>query len=523
MKRRSVFCNKKNNLFVRWTFFLALLSVSRAVGQSDGVGDTAFFDRLGQTARHFNMDLPYDSVIAGRIGTLIYQRSRSSAEALGRFLAYDGYFDSMMRKAGLPVVLKYLPLALSGMENSAFGKYHTAGVWRLSYLTAVRYGLVVDSLVDQRYDIERSTEAAVQYLTALRKEFDSTWEVILAFSSSPSALLSARKRVRSTALSDLRSCKGFPLGDMVGDFTACVYLANHYSFYYVIPVRPVSVWAVAKVTSQENILRQHLIEALGLSDSAFSVLNPCLTGMRLPWGYPIVVPDSLLGRFYNMKDALIAQMKAYQDSIFTLRRSDSLVVVREKAPQPRYHTVESGDMLGRIAVKYNTTVSQLKAWNHLANDLIREGDRLIVGFSSGGNSLVVSVATGSGGGSTALSSSTAGNSVGKDIYLVQKGDMLGKIAAKYNTTVSQLKAWNNLKDDTIYEGQELRVGAPKSSATVHSSKPLPTTVFVHIVKSGESLNKIARMYDVKPEDLVKCNNLADENTLQIGQKLKICK
>ncbi|MCJ0965872.1 LysM peptidoglycan-binding domain-containing protein [Mammaliicoccus sciuri] len=100
------------------------------------------------------------------------------------------------------------------------------------------------------------------------------------------------------------------------------------------------------------------------------------------------------------------------------------------------HTVKSGDTLGSISQQYGTSVSAIKAENGLKSNLIFPNQVIKVNEKS--------------------SESTTE-------YTVVAGDTLGKIAAKYDVTVSQLKAWNNLSSDLIIVGQTLSLQAPAQS------------------------------------------------------------
>lgn len=104
----------------------------------------------------------------------------------------------------------------------------------------------------------------------------------------------------------------------------------------------------------------------------------------------------------------------------------------EKAYQ--YYTVVRGDNLTKIAKRFGRTVAELVKWNSIANpNLIFVGQKLII--------------------SNPYDSGTE-----KEYYTVKRGDTLSAIAAKYNTNVSQLAEWNNIKNvNLIYAGQLLRV------------------------------------------------------------------
>ena len=105
--------------------------------------------------------------------------------------------------------------------------------------------------------------------------------------------------------------------------------------------------------------------------------------------------------------------------------------------EPIYYTVVRGDALYKIAAKFDCTIADLVKWNNIKNpNLIYVGQKLIVGWTD----------------------KPVPPEPEKVYYTVQRGDNLTKIANKFNTTVQQLVAWNNIKNpNLIYTGQVLRV------------------------------------------------------------------
>ena len=142
-----------------------------------------------------------------------------------------------------------------------------------------------------------------------------------------------------------------------------------------------------------------------------------------------------------------------------------------------YYVVKKGDSLWSIAKKYNMTVDELKSINNLKSNLLSIGQRLKIKESNDN----------------------------QNIYIVKKGDTLYKIANMYGTTVDNLIALNNLKNNNLSIGQKLIV---------------PSKNKIYIVQKGDSLWSIARKYDTTIDSIKRNNNLST-NVLQIGQKLKI--
>jgi LysM repeat protein len=117
------------------------------------------------------------------------------------------------------------------------------------------------------------------------------------------------------------------------------------------------------------------------------------------------------------------------------------------------YTVKPGDSLYKIALDYNTTVHQLKAWNSLSSDLIFPGQTLFV--SSNGSSTEVPAPSAP----SAPKEPSSGESKEKNntLHTVEIGDTLSYLAIKYGVTVKELKEWNKVSN-IIYLGQKLIVG-----------------------------------------------------------------
>lgn len=148
-----------------------------------------------------------------------------------------------------------------------------------------------------------------------------------------------------------------------------------------------------------------------------------------------------------------------------------------------YYVVKSGDTLYSIAKKYGLTVDELKKMNNLSSNTLSINQKLLVGNDM----------------------STDDN---YDVYVVKSGDTLWGIASKYNTSVDKIKDINNLNSNNLSIGQKLLV----------SGNNLGTKKY--IVKSGDTLYKIAQNNGTTVTDLINLNNLKTTN-LSIGQVLYI--
>lgn len=180
-----------------------------------------------------------------------------------------------------------------------------------------------------------------------------------------------------------------------------------------------------------------------------------------------------------------------------------------------YYTVQSGDTLSGIALKFSTTSSKLAQLNSLSNpNLIYVGQRLLVNQSSNSNSS-----------SSGQSSSTTTNTEASAAsYTVKSGDTLSGIASRYNTTVNQIVSLNQLSNpNLIYVGQVLKLknSQTTNSSSSSSSSTAATTVGTYTVKAGDTLSAIASRYSTSSSTLASLNSLSNPNLIYVGQVLKV--
>lgn len=178
-----------------------------------------------------------------------------------------------------------------------------------------------------------------------------------------------------------------------------------------------------------------------------------------------------------------------------------------------YYTVQSGDTLSGIALKFSTTSSKLAQLNSISNpNLIYVGQRLLVNQSSNSNSS-----------SSGQSSSTTTNTEASAAsYTVKSGDTLSGIASQYNTTVNQIVSLNQLSNpNLIYVGQVLKLKNGQTTNSSSSSSTATTTAGTYTVKAGDTLSAIASRYSTSSSTLASLNSLSNPNLIYVGQVLKV--
>lgn len=102
--------------------------------------------------------------------------------------------DSALATRGLPASLRYLPLIESGYDPDVTSRSGAVGLWQLMPTTARGLGLTVTPLVDERRQAEKSTEAALTYLTELHADFGSWFLALAAYNTGPTRVRSVLRR-----------------------------------------------------------------------------------------------------------------------------------------------------------------------------------------------------------------------------------------------------------------------------------------------------------------------------------------
>ncbi|KRM21087.1 muramidase family protein [Latilactobacillus graminis] len=169
------------------------------------------------------------------------------------------------------------------------------------------------------------------------------------------------------------------------------------------------------------------------------------------------------------------------------------------------YTVKSGDSVWAISNRYGISMADLVQWNHIRNNFIYPGQKLVV--SQG--------ATTGNSNNNNTNSTNPGQTSGKT-YTVKAGDSVWGIANRNGISMAQLIKANHIKNNFIYPGQVLKLTAGATTPTTPNTNSGKT----YTVKSGDSLWSIAQKNNTSIAQLKSANNLHSDLIL-VGQVLKL--
>lgn len=468
------------------------------------------------------------------------------ATGLSRAGSYLPMIRPRFAAAGLPQDLSYLPLIESAFSLKAYSRARAHGMWQFISSTGRHYGLDIGSLIDERRDPERSTDAAVAYLSDLHDQFDDWYLALAAYNSGSGNVRRAIRRSGSRDFWALRRYLPRETRNYVPAFIASVIVAKKPEKYGFAP--PVEKpWVFDTIDVPDALDLEFLARESGIPLQDLRELNPALrrdltpahstTILRLPPGTTTVAEAALastprdqwaprLIHTVRSGDSLYAIARKYGSSVSAIRQANSLrgslirpgqtlIVPRfgteagYSANQPQrtadggVYVVQRNDTLWDIARAFSVSLDQLCAANGLSrNSVIRPGQRLAVPDGSTRTAAPVQQQARRDSGQT---------------YTVRTGDTLYDIARDHSVSVSALKQANGLQSSRIYPGKELRIPAPTGTSAPARTAPSPGT---YRVQKGDTLYDIARRFGISISDLRRANGL-QSSRIYPGDVLRI--
>jgi membrane-bound lytic murein transglycosylase D len=442
-----------------------------------------------------------------------------------------------LKKAGIPEEFLWLPLVESWFKINAYSRARALGLWQFIPSTGYKFGLSRDEWIDERMDVQKSTQAAIAYLKELHNMFGDWLTVLAAYNCGEGRVLRVISRQHINYLDgfwDLYRQLPHETARYVPRLLATLHIVKNpqkYGFDLSTTEKPINFETV-KVDKVMKL--KDIAEKIEVQEESLNLLNPELRYKTTPdHDYNLKIPEKSLEKF-NLVASEIPQSEKPQFVAASSSNSNSL---RVPSVRPAFikHRVKRGETIYSIARKYNVSVSKIKSYNRLGfkKKLVR------------GGSLTIPVPRGKYYAASDNSKQEHDNvRIESTVrYKVKKGETLLMISRRFAISSAQVKKLNNLKTDKIRSGQTLKLPQKKTNANSEEEnnndknvkklvkkskikKPVLSATDVdklgknkYIVTKSDSLHSIAKKNNMNIAKLMELNKISLDEKLVPGQIL----
>ncbi len=341
-----------------------------ALHDYDKTPDLVFEYRMETLNQTSPINLSYNNSVKRLIDFYLVKNKSLVAKLMGLSDFYFPMFEAELDKHGLPLELKYLPVIESALNPNACSRSGAVGLWQFLYDTGKLLGLNINSYVDERKDPLKSTEAACNYLAFLYSAFGDWQMALAAYNAGPGTVKKAIERSGGkTNFWDIRPYLPKETQNYVPTFLAVNYVFNYAALHNIKPTPFVfSHYDIDTIQTTKRVNLYVLAKELNVPLSTIYFLNPEYKLKIKPVTNdptPIVLPREVISKF--LRD---------QENIYSLSSSEYKAPVTPKVKI--IHTVEKGEYLHKLEIKYKVPKESIKQWNNLSSDVLHTNQKLVI-------------------------------------------------------------------------------------------------------------------------------------------------
>lgn len=405
---------------------------------------------------------------------------------------YFPLFEKILKEQGMPEELKYLVVVESAFKTQVRSHAGAVGLWQFMPRTGKVFGLNQNLYIDERMDPTSSTIAACKYLKYLNKFFDGDWELaIAAYNCGPGNVQKAMRRSGKKTFWGIYNYLPRETRAYVPLYTTYAYLFNYAEDHGMVVEEPIYAIEYDTVFVSQYVNLDKLADELRMCATDLKAMNPEAKKGIIPryvTDHPIRIPKNRSEFFWKSQEEILIACQ-----------------------NPNYKSSNS-------TASHTATISSYK--NTKASS------------TTTAQSYTASAST-----TTTKKTYSSKSSGSKSYHTVRRGETLGGIAVKYNTSITSLRRWNGISGSRINTGQKLVMYGVKNSgasttnivastkSTTSSTKSIASTSSkssgsYHVVKQGDTLWGIANNAGITVSRLKQLNNLRSDK-LNVGQKLKV--
>ena len=431
------------------------------------------------------------------------------AKYIQNYSTQQRYFDLLQSRAspflfeivdeierrGLPMEFALLPMVESTYNPNAYSRQHAVGLWQFVGATGSSFGLQQDWWFDGRRDPLASTDAALDYMEQLYKQFDEDW--LLAIAAYNTGEGNLRRAIRKSdddemsfwTLSLPRETQAhvpklLALSAIIADNEA-----------WNIELEPLANEPVLR--SVQVGTQIDLSQASKLAEIEYEQLRALNPGY-LQWATHPDQPQEMLLPLENA--ALL------ESALVGIDKHDLLTWDR--------YEIKPGDTLGAIAARLNTRVDILQTFNSLVGTSIKAGESLLIPRTNDPELLT----------SAPRMTRRAKRELPKvpSQYKVRNGDNLWVIAKRFQLRSIEIAAWNQIPlDELLQPGQILNLSYALEDKNEPPEVQTSDSAAFYVVRRGDSMDAIASRFSIDLQKLLLWNALSIDELIFPGQELQV--
>ncbi|MGM9760259.1 MAG: LysM peptidoglycan-binding domain-containing protein [Parabacteroides sp.] len=417
--------------------------------------DSVYAERLSRLPNL--IPLSYNNVVRDCIDLYADRKRNLVRYMLGMADFFFPLIEQVLDEHGLPLELKYLAVVESALNPVALSRVGASGLWQFMLPTGKIYGLQINSLVDERLDPVKATQAACKYFKDMYAIYGD-WNLVLAsYNCGPGNVNKAiRRSGGKTDFWDIFPYLPKETRSYVPLFIAANYIMNYYCEHNLCPMQTSLPLATDTVMVNNMLHLQQVSDVLHIDLETLKALNPQYRRA--------IIPGNMKPSVLKLPAAETYAFVDQADTIYLHRAEELLAQCEPVNPSAKRtsqreqvtHIVKSGETAITIANRYGVTAKEIRTWNGLKSNRVPSGKRLKLYVDNGGVSFAAAKKrSGTGNGAKTTTSSVPAGFVS---YTVKSGDSLYSISKRYpGVSAEQLKKANGLTSANLQPGQVLKI------------------------------------------------------------------
>ncbi len=327
--------------------------------------------RCHVNTRDFQVSMDFNDLVKTQIDYFGTRWQSNLKEMLTKSQYFFPLYEEILSEYKMPLEIKYLSIIESGLNPYARSKSGAVGAWQFMPATGKIFDLEINSKIDERRSLEKSTRAACIYLNQMYTQYGDWLVALASYNCGPG---NVRKAMKLSGKSDFWGIYNYlprETQNYVPKFIAMTYMMNFYNEFGIVPSPYENpIFKYQKVYCKEGLDFEVIANIVGMEEAVLLQYNPELKVPQIPYngdGYELNLPCDVSCLFYENEDKIVA---------LSVLKAEKIKIVEANKPKVVYYTVRKGDSLIVIARKMHCSVSQLKQWNGIRGSLIHPNQKL---------------------------------------------------------------------------------------------------------------------------------------------------